>query len=135
MTPSTDLVDGQAVRIDGWTSGTGARTGVQVLQCGLQPSFATCRSLTDPTSEPPEPGPDGSLTIDLRVWQVIATEQGDIDCRAPIGGSRCVLVATTRPSETLDTVWAAHARSPSTRRPRRLRRRPWRSPPPPIWAT
>ena len=82
---------------------------MQVLQCGPQPSFATCRSLTDPTSEPPEPGLDGSLTIDLRVWQVIATEQGDIDCRAPIGGSRCVLVATTRPSETLDTVWAAHA--------------------------
>jgi len=109
VTPSTDLLDGQAVRIEGRDLGHRGATGVQVLQCGPQPSFASCRSLMDPATEPPEPGPDGSLTIDLRVWQVIATEQGDIDCRAPVGGPRCVLVATTRPWETLDTVWAAHA--------------------------
>ena len=91
------------------TSGTVGATAVEVLQCGPQPSFATCRSLTDPTSEPPEPLPDGSLTIDTRVWQVIATAQGDIDCRAPIDEPRCLLVATTRPGETLDPLWAAYA--------------------------
>ena len=108
-TPSTDLVDGQVVRVEGRDLGHRGAAGVQVLQCGPQPSFASCRSLMDPNSEPPEPGPDGSLTLDVRVWQVITTDQGDIDCRAPSGGPRCVLVATTRPGESLDPLWAAHA--------------------------
>ncbi len=108
-TPSTDLLDGQVVRVDGRDLGHRGTAGVQVMQCGPQPSFASCRSLMDPTSEPPEPGPDGSLTLDVRVWQVITTDQGDIDCRAPSGEPRCVLVATTRPGESLDPLWAAHA--------------------------
>jgi acetyl esterase/lipase len=107
VTPATGLGDGDAVRVDGHDLAHRGVGGVQILQCGPQPSFATCRSLIDPGVEPPEPGADGTLTYETRVWQVIPADGGDVDCRAE--DDPCLIVATTRPRATLDAPWAARA--------------------------
>jgi acetyl esterase/lipase len=107
VTPARDLRDGQLVRVDGRDAGHRGATAVEVLQCGPRPSFETCRSVHQQGSEPPEPGPDGSFSLEARVWHVIRAEGGDIDCRA--SAEPCVLVATTRPWETLQPPWAARA--------------------------
>jgi hypothetical protein len=80
---------------------------VQVYQCGPEPSFETCRPLTE---RGVEPGPDGSFSVEARVWHVIRTDGQEIDCLAPAGS--CLVVAATRPWETLDPPWAAPATLP-----------------------
>jgi acetyl esterase/lipase len=107
VTPATGLADGDAIRVDGHDLGHRGAIGVEILQCGPQPTFDGCRSLVDPGTEPPEPQPDGTLTFETHVWRVIRTDSGDIDCRA--GADPCQIVATTRPWETLDAPWAARA--------------------------
>jgi acetyl esterase/lipase len=105
LTPGTDLLDGQLVRIDGRDFGHRGASSVQPLQCGPQPSFDTCRPLYDTTAEPPELAPDGSFNLDARVWHVITTDGGNIDCQASL--EPCLVVATTRPWETFEAPWAA----------------------------
>jgi acetyl esterase/lipase len=114
VTPSTGLTDGHPIRVDARdllhraAQGTQEMPGVQILQCGPRPTFETCRSLGDAGTEHPQPQPDGTLTLEARVRQVIATDSGgEIDCIA--GTEPCLLVATTRPGETLVAPWAAHA--------------------------
>jgi acetyl esterase/lipase len=106
LTPATSLRDGQQVRIDGRDFGHRRSPTVQVYQCGPEPSFETCRPLTEMGIEP---GPDGSFSVEARVWHLIADGQG-IDCLAAAGS--CQLVATTRPWETLAEPWAARAALP-----------------------
>jgi Neocarzinostatin family len=71
LTPATALRDGQRVRIDGREFGHRRSQTVQVYQCGPEPSFDTCRPLTELGVEP---GPDGSFSVDARVWHVIRTD-------------------------------------------------------------
>lgn len=105
--PGTDLVDGQDVRIDGRDfahrlapSPTG--NTVQLYQCGPAPSFAACQALEGPGVELPE---DGSFTVHGTVWHTINAAGQQLDCRST--ASPCLLVATTRPWDTLDAPWAA----------------------------
>jgi acetyl esterase/lipase len=107
LTPATALRDGQQVRIDGRAFGHRRSSRVQVYQCGPEPSFETCRPLTEMGVEP---GPGGSFSVGARVWHVIRTGGQEIDCLAPEGS--CLVVATTRPWETLDPPWAARAPLP-----------------------
>jgi acetyl esterase/lipase len=104
LTPATALRDGQEVRIDGRDFGHRRAPTVQLYQCGPEPAFDTCRPLTELGLEP---APDGSFSAQARVWHVITANGGNIDCRAAAGS--CLLVATTRPWETLDGLWAARA--------------------------
>jgi Neocarzinostatin family len=97
LTPASALRDGQRVRIDGRDFGHRRSPTVQVYQCGAEPSFETCRPLTEMGVEP---GPDGSFSVEARVWHVVRTDGQEIDCLAPAGS--CLVVATTRPWETLD---------------------------------
>jgi acetyl esterase/lipase len=110
VTPATALLDGQQVRIDGRdfahrqpASPTG--TTVQLYQCGPAPSFDTCRSIEGTEIEPT---PDGSFSVEAKVWHVIRAEGREIDCLRSTP-EPCRLVATTRPWETLDEPWAAGA--------------------------
>jgi len=107
LTPATALRDGQQVRVDGRDFGHRRSPTVQVYQCGPEPSFETCRPLTDMGVEP---GPDGSFSVEAKVWHVIRANGQEIDCLAAAG--TCVVVATTRPWETLDEPWAARAALP-----------------------
>jgi acetyl esterase/lipase len=107
LTPATALRDGQQVRIDGRDFGHRRSPTVQVYQCGPEPSFETCRPLTDMGVEP---GPDGSFSVEAKVWHVIRTNGQEIDCLAVAGS--CLVVATTRPWETLDAPWADRAALP-----------------------
>lgn len=109
LTPNTALLDGQQVRIDGRDfrhrqAATPTGTTVHLYQCGPEPSFDTCRALEGTEIEPT---PDGSFTVQVKVWHVIRADGQDIDCLATAGS--CLLVATTRPWETLDEPWAARA--------------------------
>jgi hypothetical protein len=77
LTPATALRDGQQVRIDGRDFGHRRSSTVQVYQCGPEPSFETCRPLTEMGVEP---GPDGSFSVEARVWHVIRTGGQEVDC-------------------------------------------------------
>jgi acetyl esterase/lipase len=107
LTPATALRDGQQVRVDGRDFGHRRSPTVQVYQCGPEPSFETCRPLADMGVEP---GPDGSFSVEAKVWHVIRADGQEIDCLAAAGP--CLLVATIRPWETLDEPWAARAALP-----------------------
>jgi acetyl esterase/lipase len=107
LTPATALRDGQQLRVDGRNFGHRQSPTVQVYQCAPEPSFETCRALTDMGVEP---GPDGSFSVEAKVWHVIRADGQEIDCLA--AGGSCLLVATTRPWETLDEPWAARAALP-----------------------
>jgi acetyl esterase/lipase len=107
LAPATALRDGQQVRVDGRDFGHRRSPTVQLYQCGPEPSFETCRPLTEMGVEP---GPDGSFSVEAKVWHVIRTNGQEIDCLAPAGS--CLVVATTRPWETLDAPWAARAALP-----------------------
>ena len=109
VSPNTDLLDGQEVHIDGRDFGhrlAPSPTGnvAHLYQCGPQPSFATCRALE---ATEVELAPDGSFAVQGKVWHVIRAEGQEIDCRST--EEPCLLVATTRPWETLDEPWAAGA--------------------------
>jgi acetyl esterase/lipase len=109
LTPNTALLDGQQVRIDGRDFGhrqaaTPTGTTVQLYLCGPEPSFDTCRALDDAAIEPT---PDGSFTVHAKVWHTITADPQHIDCLTTAGS--CLLVATTRPWETLGEPWAARA--------------------------
>src|SRR5262245_412618 len=107
LTPATALRDGQQVRIDGRDFGNRQSPTVQVYQCAPEPSFVNCRPLTEMDFEL---GPDGSFSVDAKVWHVIRADGQETDCLAAAGS--CQLVATTRPGETLDAPWAARAALP-----------------------
>lgn len=109
VSPDTQLLDGQEVRIDGRDLAhrlAPSPTGhvAHLYQCGPEPSFAHCQALEATEVELSE---DGSFTVQGKVWHTIWSDGQQIDCRST--AARCLLVATTRPWETLDTPWAARA--------------------------
>ena len=109
VSPDTGLFDGQEVRIEGrdFAHRLGADpTGnvVQLYQCGPEPSFATCRALD---AMGVDVAADGTFSVQGKVWHVIQADGQEIDCRS--APAPCLLVATTRPWETLAEPWAARA--------------------------
>jgi acetyl esterase/lipase len=105
LTPPTGLLDGQQVRIDGRDFGHREASTVQVYQCGPEPSFDTCRVFGG--VEGVELAPDGSFSLEARVWRVVIADGQEIDCLATT--RPCLVIATSRPLETLDEPWAARA--------------------------
>src|ERR671910_1542079 len=84
--PDAGLVDGQRVSV----TGTGFRPDywVQLMLCGPEPSYENCQ-WTDGFAET---GPDGTFATEMSVYALIATDEGDIDCRT--SPDPCILLAT-----------------------------------------
>jgi len=91
VTPSTDLVDGEVVRVEG--SGFVRMiegTAVQLYQCAPGPSWDRCRPVGD---DYVLVDGDGGFALDLPVVARVPVPDGQHDCRTSV--DPCVLVATT----------------------------------------
>lgn len=87
VSPDRDLVDGDAVT----TTGSGFRpfAGLQFRLCGPEASGPDCEWI-DAWAEV---GADGTFTSEMRVYSVLHTPTGDIDCRS--SSEPCQLVASS----------------------------------------
>jgi acetyl esterase/lipase len=90
VTPSTDLLDGEIVQVEG-SGFVRLREGspVQLYQCAPGPTSDRCRPVTDEYL--PVDG-DGGFALDVTVTARVPVPGGQHDCRT--GADPCVLVAT-----------------------------------------
>lgn len=100
VTPERDLVDGQAVQVEG----QGFRPAshyVEVHQCGPAPAPEACRFI-EGGYVPIEA--DGTISTEIPVLATLPTESGPIDCQT--SAEPCLVVAT---ESTVDAHWAGAA--------------------------
>lgn len=89
VSPDADLVDGQRLTVTGsdYPASTGDDDGwVEIQQCTSEPSYETCRWAGFAPVDAA-----GTFTTEVDVWAVLATTDGDVDCRT--ADEPCQLVA------------------------------------------